>query len=96
MQRREGAFLQALALPSHFWLPLLASHFCPFVSNAFFWQLFIFKQKKQKTIEKKKNVKKGKSFPSSSYFTLSLLAPTFALLLFPFCFKPFFLASSSY
>jgi flagellar biosynthesis component FlhA len=35
MQRREKTFLQTPALPSHFWLPLLPSRFCPFVSNAF-------------------------------------------------------------
>jgi len=36
MQRKEGAYLQVLILPSHFWLSLLASCFYPFVSSAFF------------------------------------------------------------
>jgi hypothetical protein len=40
----------------------------------------------KKTIEKKKNVEKGRSFPSSSRSTLSLLAPASALL-----FQTFFL-----
>jgi hypothetical protein len=44
MQRRDGVFFQALTLPSHFWLPLLPSHFCLSVSNVFFWRLFVFKQ----------------------------------------------------
>jgi len=34
-QRREGAYLQAPILPSHVWLLLLPSYFCPFVSNVF-------------------------------------------------------------
>jgi hypothetical protein len=37
MNRREGAYLQAFALPSHFWLPILPSSFCPFILNACFW-----------------------------------------------------------
>jgi hypothetical protein len=35
MQRKEGVFLQAPTLPSHFWVLLLPSHFYPFVLNAF-------------------------------------------------------------
>jgi len=35
MHRREGAYFQALILPSHFWLLLLASCFYPFVSSTF-------------------------------------------------------------
>jgi hypothetical protein len=70
----------------------LPSHFCPFVSNPFSWHLFIFKQKKKKTIEKKKNVEKGGSFPFNSRFSFSLLACTSALPLLPFCFKRFLLA----
>jgi len=35
VQRREKTFLQAPTLPSHFSLPLLRFHFCPFVSNTF-------------------------------------------------------------
>jgi hypothetical protein len=35
MQRREGAYLQASTLPSHFWLSLLASCFWFFVSSTF-------------------------------------------------------------
>jgi hypothetical protein len=69
-----------------------------FSSNIFF---FSSKRKKnthtkeKKTIEKKKYAKKGGSLPSNSHFTLSLLAPASALLVFPFRFKRFFLASFS-
>ncbi len=88
MQRREGAFLQAFILPSHF---------CPFVSNAFSWHLLLLKHKKiKKNTKKKKIVEKGRNFPLSSRSTLSLLAPVYAFLLFPFCFKHFLLASSSF
>jgi len=63
-RERERAYLQAPALPSHFWLLLLPSFFCPFVSNTFYWHLLLLKQKKKKTIEKKKkNAKKGGSLP---------------------------------
>jgi hypothetical protein len=74
MLRREEAYLQALALPFHFWLSLLASYFYPFVSSAFSLASF-FSQveeekntKKKKTIEKKKNAEKGELT-----FLLSLL-----------------------
>jgi flagellar biosynthesis protein FlhB len=52
--------------------------------------------KKKKTIKKKKNAKKGGSLPSSSRSALSVFALVFALLLLPFHFKHFFLASSSF
>jgi len=87
MQRREGAYLQTLVLPSHFWLPLLASCFYPFVSNVFSLAFFSSqakekkkKHKEKKTIEKKKNAEKGGSLPFFSCFyiwdeTLLLLSP---------------------
>jgi hypothetical protein len=34
-KKREGAYLQALVLPFHFWLSFLPSHFCTFISSAF-------------------------------------------------------------
>jgi len=52
-------------------------------------------EKKKNHKKEKKNAEKGKNFPLSSCFALSLCAPTFALLLLPFCFKHFLLASSS-
>jgi len=84
-----------------FKLPLylltFGSRFCPSISNAFSWHLFLLKQKKRKNNYRgKKNAKKGRSFPSSSYSTLSLLAPSSALPLLPFYFKCFFLVSSSF
>jgi flagellar biosynthesis protein FlhB len=60
--------------------------------NIFF---FSNKRKEKKTIEKKRNVEKGGSFPSSSHFTISFLAFIFALSLLSFYFKRFLLASSS-
>jgi hypothetical protein len=96
MQRKEGPFLQAPILPSHFWVPLLPSHLCVSVSNAFSWHLFLLKQKGgKKTIEKKTNAKKGRSFLLSSHFTLSLLGPASTFPLLPFCFKHFLRTSSS-
>jgi len=89
MKRKEGTYFQALTLPSHFWLPLL-----PFCFKRFLLAPSSqVKEKKKKTIEKKKNVEKGRSFPLSSCFALSLCALVFALLLIPFCFKQFLLAS---
>jgi hypothetical protein len=35
MQRKKGAYLQNFVPPTHFWLLLLASYFCLFVSSAF-------------------------------------------------------------
>ncbi len=35
MQRKEGAYLQALHLFFHFWLPLLPFYFFLFVSSVF-------------------------------------------------------------
>jgi hypothetical protein len=58
--------------------------------------LFSSKRKTKKTIEKKRNVEKRGSFPSSSHSTLSFLAFIFALSLLPFYFKRFLLASSSF
>jgi len=52
-------------------------------------------KEKKKTVENKKYAKKGRSLPSSSCFTLSFWAPTFAFLLLPFRFKHFLFASSS-
>jgi hypothetical protein len=45
--------------------------------------------------QQQKNQEKGGSLPSSSHFALSLWAPTFALLLLPFCFKCFLLTATS-
>ncbi len=53
------------------------------------------KKTKHTRKQPKKNQKKGGSLPSSSHFTLSLLAPAFALPLLPFCFKHFLLTSFS-
>jgi len=69
MQRKEGAYLQALVLPFHFWLWLLASYFCLFVSSTFslaFSSSQVGKRKrntKKQIIEKKKTAKKGRSLP---------------------------------
>jgi uncharacterized protein YqhQ len=52
-------------------------------------------EKKKNHKKGKKNTEKGKNFPLSSCSALSLCAPTFALLLLPFYFKHFLLASFS-
>jgi flagellar biosynthesis protein FlhB len=87
MQRKEGAYLQALALPSHFWVSLLASCFCLFVSSAFSLAFFFSqakenkeKHKEQKNHREKENAKKGGSLPFLSRFfvwneALLLLSP---------------------
>jgi hypothetical protein len=68
----------------------------PFYFKSFFLASFSSQEKKnKKTIEKKRNVEKGGSFPSSSHFAFSILTFTFALALLPFYFKRFFLAYSS-
>ncbi len=77
MQRREGVFLQAPTLPFHFWLSLLPFCFKCFLLASSSSQT---KEKKRKTIEKKRNAEKGGSFPSSSCSTLSLLASASTLL----------------
>jgi hypothetical protein len=91
-KRREGSYLQAPTLPSHFWLSLLPFCFKCFLLASSCPQA---KKKKKKPKEKKINAKKGGSFPSNSRSALSLLDPTFAFPLLPFYFKCFFLASSS-
>jgi hypothetical protein len=104
MQRREGAYLQVLALPSHFWLLFLASCFYHFLSSTFSLassssQIEEKKKKntkKKKTIEKKKNEEKGGSLPSSFRFTLSLLALAFGSCFYPFVSSAFSLAFSSF
>ncbi len=51
------------------------------------------KHKEKKNHKEEKNADKGRRFPLNSCFALSLLAPAFALLLLPYCFKRFLLAS---
>jgi len=85
MQRREGAYFQALVLPSHFWLLFLVSCFCPFVSNTFtLASSFQVEEKKTHTKKKnhkaKKNAKKGGSLTFFFHFyiwdeALLLLSP---------------------
>jgi hypothetical protein len=94
-KKREGTYFQTLALPFHFWFPLLPFCFKHFLLASSSFQAEEKKTKKKKTIEKKRNAKKGGSFPSSSRSALSLLAPTSTLPLLPFYFKHFFLASFS-
>jgi hypothetical protein len=88
--RKEGTYFQAPALPFHFWVPLL-----PFCFKCFLITSSYFQTKEKKTIKNKRNAEKGGSFPSSSRYAVSLLAPASTFPLLPFCFKRFFLASSS-
>ncbi len=64
MERKEGAYLQAFALPFHFWLLLLTSCFYPFISSNF---SLIYSCSQAK--EKKRKCKKGRELT----FLLSLL-----------------------
>ncbi len=74
MQRREGAYLQALTLPSHFWLSLVASYFCPFVSNAFSLASSSQAEEKKRKHKGKKNHRKKKCRERKEHtFFLSLL-----------------------
>jgi len=82
-KKGEGAYLQALVLPSHFWFPLLLSRFCTFVSSAFSWHLLLFKWKKKKTQRKKKNCRKQKICKEGKELT-------FKLLLYPFILGSYF------
>jgi len=87
MQKREGAYFQVFALPSQFWLLLLASCLCPFVSSTLSLASSSSqtkekknKHKEKKTIKKEKNLEKAGSLPSFSHFciwdeTLLLLSP---------------------
>jgi preprotein translocase subunit YajC len=75
MQREEGAYLQAFALPFHFWLSLLASCICLFVSSTFSLGIFFFssrrkkeQHKDKKTIKKKKYIERGGSLHFFSRF----------------------------
>jgi hypothetical protein len=56
-ERRELTFKLSL-LPSHFWLPLLASYFCPFVLSTFSFASFSFQVEEKKEKHKEKNAKK--------------------------------------
>jgi len=92
MQRKERAFLQVPTLPFHFWVLLLPSHLCPFISNTFSWHLLLLKQKKRKKTKKKnhreeKNAKKGRSFPLKSHSALSPFGSHFWLLTYALLFQ---------
>jgi hypothetical protein len=58
--------------------------------------IFFFSNTRKKNHRENKNAKKGRSFPSSSHFALSLLGPASTLPLLPFYFKRVFLASFSF
>jgi len=73
-KQREGAYLQALALPSHFWLMLL-----PFRFKLFSRSIFFFSSEREKNYTVKKKCKEGKEL------TFKLL---FCPLTFGFCFWP--------
>jgi hypothetical protein len=58
MQIREGAYFQAFALPSHFWLLLL-----PFRFKCFLLTSSSFQTKEKKNHREEKNAKKGGNLP---------------------------------
>jgi hypothetical protein len=88
----------AFSLLAHaFALPLLHFRFKCFFLTASYSQVEDKKKhKEKKTIEKKKYANKGRSLPSNSRYTLSLLTPASTLSLLHFRFKCFLLASSSF
>jgi hypothetical protein len=99
MQKRRELTFKLL-----FCLFTFGFHFCPpaftFSFQVFSLSIFLFssrrkekKHKEKKSIEKK-NAEKGGSLPSSSFSALSFLALASGLLLLPFRFKHFLLASS--
>jgi hypothetical protein len=92
-KRREGAYLQALTLPSHFWLLFLPFRFKHFLLASSSSQTKEKKntQKEKKTIEKKKKCRDKREL----YLQAPDLPSHFWLLLLPFCFKRFLLTSSS-
>jgi hypothetical protein len=55
-----------------------------------------FQAKEKKHHREEKHVEKGRSFPLSSHFAISLLALASTLSFQPFCFKHCLLASSSF
>jgi hypothetical protein len=60
MEKREGTFLQAPTLPSHFWLPPLPSHFYPFCFKRFLLIFYFSQAEKEKINKEKKNHKEEK------------------------------------
>ncbi len=70
MQRREGAYFQAFALPFHFWLLFLPSYFCIFVSSAFSLASFSSQVEENKKKHRKKNAGKGGNLPFFFHFCI--------------------------
>jgi hypothetical protein len=56
--KREGAYLQAPALPFHFWLPLLPSRFCTSISSVLLAYFSSQTKEKKNTHRKKKHKEK--------------------------------------
>jgi hypothetical protein len=83
MKRKEGTYFQALTLPSHFWLPLL-----PFCFKRFLLAPSSqVKEKKKKTIEKKKNCRKGKELSFKLLFCPLTLCSCFCPLAYTLLFQ---------
>jgi hypothetical protein len=102
-ERKELTFkllLYLLTFDSRFYPPTFAFLFQTFSLGIFFFSSRRKKKhththKEKKNHRKKKNAKKGGRLPLSSHFALSFLALASILLLLPFRFKHFLLASSS-
>ncbi len=98
MQKREGVFLQAPTLCSHFWLSFLPSHFWLSISNVFSQHLFLLKQqkiiKKKTTIEKKKMQRKEGAYLQTLTLPFHFWFPLLASCFYLFISSTFSLASS--
>jgi hypothetical protein len=93
IKRREGAYLQAFVLPSHFWLPLLPFYFKHFLLASSSSQA---KKKKKKTKKKKCRKRKALSFKLPLYplnFGSCFSLPTFALMFQMFSYSIFFFSN---
>jgi len=60
MERREGVYLQAFALPSHFLALIFALLLLPFCFKCFFLTSFFSQTKEKKNTKKKKNHREEK------------------------------------
>ncbi len=70
-KKREGVYLQAFALPFHFWLMLLPSCFYTSVS-VLSWHPFFFKHNNKKKTQEKKNHREEKKCKEGKELTFKL------------------------
>jgi hypothetical protein len=81
-KKKEGAYLQAFALPFHFWFMLLPSCFCTSISVLFWHPIFFKHNKRKKNHREEKKCEEGKELT----FKLPFCPFTFGS---RFCLPPF-------